>query len=101
MVPGSKSAGKKINVATINLPTYYLRSKGYLECSTTANPENPLSSDYFEQKTAKRLSRNQSGENLTQSRLPPASRIPLLWRTGRPISPFSYVGQGRRDALFA
>jgi hypothetical protein len=26
-------------VATINLPIYCLRSKGYLECSTRANPE--------------------------------------------------------------
>jgi hypothetical protein len=54
-------------VATINLLTYCLKSKGCLECSTRANPEDALSSDYFEQKTAKRLSRNQSRENLTPS----------------------------------
>src|SRR5258708_28972520 len=34
--------------------------------------------------------------NFTQSRLPAPSRTPTLWRTGRPVSPFSYVGQGRR-----
>jgi hypothetical protein len=33
----------------------------------------------------------------TQSRLPPSSHIPLLWRTSRPMSPFSYVGQGRKE----
>src|SRR5260221_14570382 len=34
--------------------------------------------------------------NFTQSRLPAPSRTPTLWRTGRPIFPFSYVGQGRK-----
>jgi hypothetical protein len=62
-------------VATINLPTYYLRSKGYVECSTRAHPEKSLSSDYFEQKTAKRVTRNQSRENLSQSRLRPISPL--------------------------
>src|SRR5258708_34743563 len=34
--------------------------------------------------------------NFTQSRLPAPSRTPTLWRTGRPVFPFSYVGQGRK-----
>jgi hypothetical protein len=34
-------------------------------------------------------------ENLTQSRLPPSFHSPL---TGRPMPPFSHVGQGRKDA---
>ena len=33
--------------------------------------------------------------NLKQSRLPPSLK---LWRTSRPIAPFSYVGQGGKGA---
>jgi hypothetical protein len=32
-------------------------------------------------------------KNLTQGRLPSSSHIRLLWRTSRPISPYSYGGQ--------
>ena len=34
-------------------------------------------------------------------RLPPSSIDPQLWRTGRPISPFSYVGQVAAPLGFA